>query len=131
MSPQITSFPGLPFPLPTFKLVGDNIDKTVRPTIETSEHHTQCLHYFHGYAVKDRFDTSKLDDSPSAPDVAHIKVEKVLPTSEDESTLKKKCPSLQPVSSENTFLSSESILNQFSNIYHINILVKCHVNQKW
>ena len=111
MSPKITSLPGLPFPLPTFKLFGDNVDKTVRPRIETSEHHTQCLHYFQGYAFKDRFDTSKLDDSSCVPDFAHIKVEKVLPTLEDQSTLKKNMSILAALVIQNIFLSSESILN--------------------
>ena len=46
----------------TFKIVGDNIDKTIRPRQETSQHHTQSLHYFHSFAVKDRCDVSGLED---------------------------------------------------------------------
>ena len=36
--------------LPTFKIVADNVDKSVRPCEETSESHLQSLHYFHSYA---------------------------------------------------------------------------------
>lgn len=46
--------------LPTFKIVGDNIDKTVRPRQETSDSHTKSLHYFHSYAVKDRVGVTML-----------------------------------------------------------------------
>lgn len=68
--------------------MGDNLDKTVKPTVETSEHHTQSLHYFHGYAVKDRVDVSKLEDDPYLPDLSQINVETVLPKLDDESSLK-------------------------------------------
>jgi hypothetical protein len=52
---------------PTFKIVIDNVDKSVKPRHETSEHHNQSLHYVHGYAVKDRINVSGLDDSPVFP----------------------------------------------------------------
>ena len=77
-----------PISLSTFKLVRDNLDKTIRPRIETSEHHTQSLHYFYGYAVKDRIDMSEFDDAPCLPNVSDIDVEKVLPTSDYESAIK-------------------------------------------
>ena len=41
-----------------FKIVGDNVDKNVRPTFQRSNHHTQSLHHFHSYAVKDRVNLS-------------------------------------------------------------------------
>ncbi len=44
--------------LPTFKIVGDNIDKTIRPREMRSDHQTRSLHYFHSYAVRDRIDIS-------------------------------------------------------------------------
>ena len=37
-----------------FKIVGDNIDKTVRPRHMRSDRQAESLHYFHSYAVKDR-----------------------------------------------------------------------------
>ena len=51
-----------------FKIVGDNIDKTVKPRHETMQHHSQNLHYFHSYTVQDRIDFSQLSDTPSQLD---------------------------------------------------------------
>ena len=48
-----------------FKIVGDNIDKTVKPRHETLHQRSQSLHYFHAYAVRDRIDFSFLSAEPS------------------------------------------------------------------
>ena len=45
-----------------FKVVGDNIDKTIRPSFERIDHHSISLHYYHSYAVLNRVDLSGLDD---------------------------------------------------------------------
>ena len=37
-----------------FKIVGDNIDKNIRPSMQRLTHQTRSLHNFHSYAVKDR-----------------------------------------------------------------------------
>ena len=50
-----------------FKVVGDNIDKNIRPSFHRLQHQTQSLHYFHCYAVKDRVDLSDLPDASSSP----------------------------------------------------------------
>lgn len=47
-----------------YKFVGDNIDKNVKPSLQRHELRGQSLHYFHGYAVRDRVDLSKLSDKP-------------------------------------------------------------------
>ena len=47
---------------PTYKLVGDNIDKNVKPREMRSDHQTRSLHYFHTYAVRDRVDMSSYSD---------------------------------------------------------------------
>lgn len=73
---------------PFFKLVGDNIDKTVRPREETSDYHNKSLHYFHTYAVRDRIYVSGLDDSPHLPDIEGIDTLTVLPTDDDRNVLK-------------------------------------------
>jgi L1 cell adhesion molecule like protein len=73
---------------PTFKIVGDNVDKTIKPRQETSQHHNQSLHYFHSYAVKDRIDVSSLEDNPGLPDFESIDTFSVLPTEEDKKILK-------------------------------------------
>lgn len=51
-----------------YKLVGDNIDKTVKPRYMRSDRQAQSLHYFHFFAVKDRVPSIGLSDiPPSAP----------------------------------------------------------------
>ena len=69
-----------------FKFVGDNIDKNVKPRFQRYENKGQSLHYFHGYAVRDRVDVSKLSDerpSPTTPDPSVF-----LPSPSDLFTLK-------------------------------------------
>ena len=68
--------------------MGDNLDKTIHPRIETSEHHAEGLHYFHGYAVKDRVDFTGLEDSVSSPQISQLNVDEVLPSADDELILK-------------------------------------------
>jgi hypothetical protein len=41
-----------------FKVVGDNIDKNVRPRHMRLDKGTQSLHYFNAYAIMDRVDCS-------------------------------------------------------------------------
>lgn len=41
----------MPSQRPTYKLVGDNIDKSVKPREMRIDHQTHSLHYFHTYAV--------------------------------------------------------------------------------
>ena len=55
--------------LPTFKIVGDNIDKEVRPKNMRSDYQARSLHYFHSYAVKDRVNLDNFEDQhqTSAP----------------------------------------------------------------
>ena len=73
----------------SFKLVGDNLDKTVRPRHETVDTHSSSLHYFHAFAVKDRCDTSKLADAASQPhiDLDSFSLDIILPREEDYSAL--------------------------------------------
>jgi L1 cell adhesion molecule like protein len=70
--------------LPTYKVVGDNINKQVKPRDMRSDHQTQSLHYFHAYAVRDRINLDEVDDSPSATDESSVNLELLLPTKEDE-----------------------------------------------
>ena len=41
-----------------FKLVGDNLDKTVKPRYMRMNRQNRSLNYFHAFAVKDRIDLS-------------------------------------------------------------------------
>lgn len=72
----------------TYKLVGDNIDKTVRPRHMRSDNQVRSLHYFHLYGVRDRIDLSDFEDKPSCLSAEDIDVTTVLPTTKDEATLK-------------------------------------------
>ena len=42
-----------------FMFVGDNIDKNVNPRFQRCENRGQSLHYFHGYALRDRVDLNE------------------------------------------------------------------------
>ena len=69
-----------------YKIVGDNIDKNVKPSLQRAEIKAQSLHYFHSYAVKDRVPVGGLsDNSPVAvvPDVT-----KFLPSLEEIELIK-------------------------------------------
>ena len=67
-----------------FKIVGDNIDKTVRPRHVRLDRQTQSLHYFNSYAVKDRVNRSDtVPDPPSSPNLLSL-----LPDKEDVSEMK-------------------------------------------
>lgn len=70
-----------------FKLVGDNVDKTVKPRHETMDSHAKSLHYFHCFAVRDRLDMSSFEDDPGLPEIGDINVNEVLPTEDDHATL--------------------------------------------
>ena len=50
-----------------FKIVGDNEDKNVRPIFQRCNHHTQSLHHFHSYAVKDRVNLSGSSEEGKSP----------------------------------------------------------------
>ena len=45
----------------SFKIVGDNIDKSINPRYMRSDRKSQSLHYFHSYAVKDRISLAGFD----------------------------------------------------------------------
>lgn len=75
--------------LKTFKIVGDNIDKNIRPREMRVDNQTQSLHFFHSYAVRDRVDLSTFSSDVNVPDVSNIKLESLLPSPNDEHILKK------------------------------------------
>ena len=70
----------------TYKLVGDNIDKDVKPRQMRCDYQTRSLHYFHTFAVKDRVDISSLSDKP--PQIpADVDLTKLLPDKADDTCL--------------------------------------------
>lgn len=66
-----------------FKIVGDNIDKSVNPRHQTMDRQKQSLHYFHSFAVLDRVDLSGLSDECPKVDIKSFPVESLLPSDED------------------------------------------------
>ena len=86
---DLDSFLGPEHPAPagsltTFKIVGDNIDKDVKPRNMRSDYQTRSLHYFHAYAVRDRLNLDNCDDCASAPNPSTIDLGLLLPSKEDE-----------------------------------------------
>ena len=57
---------------PSFKLVGDNIDKEVQPRDMRDEHQMRSLHYFHSYAVCDRINVADVSDIATTPDISQV-----------------------------------------------------------
>ena len=76
-------------PVFTFKLCGDNIDKTVKRRYMRSDKSNVSLHYFHACAILDRVDDSGLEDTvlptclPSPQSIART----ILPSSNDDKML--------------------------------------------
>lgn len=71
-----------------YKIVGDNIDKVVKPRYMRVDHQSKSLHYFHSYAVRDRIDFSQLSDECCLVDPDDIDVSSVLPTSSAQEAIK-------------------------------------------
>ena len=68
-----------------FKLVGDNIDKIVRPSYERINSFSLSFHYFHYYAILNRVDLSGLSDMKP---LGVYDMSKILPSSKDVNKLK-------------------------------------------
>ena len=68
-----------------FKIIGDNVDKNVKPSFMRINTSTLSLHYFHSYAVLDRVDLSGIPDiqPPGTCDLLAL-----LPSSGDVDMLK-------------------------------------------
>ena len=71
--------------LPTYKLVGDNLNKSIQPLEEIGTYHKNIHLYFHSYAVKDRLELGSFEDSPSLSDLQKANIE---PTADDNIALK-------------------------------------------
>ena len=69
-----------------YKLVFDNIDKTIKPRFMTQDSQTKTLHYVQAYAVKDRIDYSSVGDEQK--NVTNLY--KILPDSQDYHLLKER-----------------------------------------
>lgn len=67
-------------------LVGDNIDKNIRPSFQRIDKTTRSLHHFHVYAVLDRVDFSGLSDT--TPTTTVVDPLSLLPSNNDIARLK-------------------------------------------
>ena len=70
-----------------FKIVGDNIDKNIKPSFQRHEIKGKSLHYFHSYAVKDRVDLSSLSDT--TPEICDPDPSMLVPCADDISCILK------------------------------------------
>lgn len=69
------------------KLVGDYIDKNVKPRHMRSDNQTKSLHYFHVYAVADRVNTSQ-SNQRTIRDPKSVDLQVLLPSIDDERIMK-------------------------------------------
>ena len=70
-----------------FRLVGDNIDKTIKPRDMRLDHQSKQLHYFHVYAMKDRINFRHLENRPRLINPEELDLNLFLPSAEDAVTL--------------------------------------------
>ena len=66
-----------------FKLVGDNLDKTIKPRDMRVDNSSQSLHYFNIYSVLDRIDFRSLSCDTSVLDMAEVDTNQFLPSASD------------------------------------------------
>ena len=76
-----------------YKIVFDNLDKTVKPRYMRSDAQAQSLHYVQGFAMKDRIDYSCFSEKL---DNGEVNLYSVLPNSEDYQLLNKILPYISP-----------------------------------
>lgn len=69
------------------KLVGDNVDKTIKSRYMRVDKQGKSLHYFHCYATEDRFDLTMPEDVPAIPANPQL-FEDLLPSDSDKTKLK-------------------------------------------
>ena len=67
-----------------FKIVGDNVDKNIKPSLQRYDNKTNSLHYFHYYAVMDRLDLSQC---PEVESTNMINLQEILVSVTDVSQL--------------------------------------------
>ena len=64
-----------------YAIIGDNIDKNVRPSYQRQDRTTKSLHYFHFYALKNHINILQMSDKrPSSIDISP---KNILPSQSD------------------------------------------------
>lgn len=64
----------------TVSLIGDNLDKGIKPRDMRISNQVQSLHLFHSCATVNRVKTLHLDDETSAGDLANVPISAFLPS---------------------------------------------------
>ena len=83
-TPNASNWNSLSHPF-RFVIVGNNIDKNIRPSYQHQDRSTQSLHYFHSYVALNRIDISGLSDSHPSPTI--IPLDKILPDNSERQKL--------------------------------------------
>ncbi len=68
---------------PSYIIVGDNLDKNVKPRDMRIDHQVKSMHWFHSYAVSDRVEIGDLCGDGHIGDVTTLPISAVLPTVTD------------------------------------------------
>lgn len=87
--PDLDDFlgPATYYDLPSFKVVGDNIDKEVKTRDMRSDHQNKSFHHFHACAVRDRVNMGEFSESVAAPDPTSVQFDLLFPSKQDENNL--------------------------------------------
>ena len=104
-----------------YKLIGDNIDKNVKPRDMRADHQTMSLHYFNVYAVQDRFDLGHLSNESRILDHGDVDLSNLLPTAKDYDAL----------SNNLSVLISRVLVNNFAQLSEYAMVVTKHINHKY
>ena len=99
-----------------FKLVGDNLDKTIKP-----RDMSQSLHYFNIYAVLDRVDFRSLSCDTSIIDVAKVDTNNLLPSAAD----------MEAMITNFSVLISRLLVNHIPALCEFSASVPAHIDHKY
>ena len=118
----------------TYSIVGDNLDKTIRPRYMRIDSGNKLLHYFHHIAIADRIDVSNLSITPPAPPtMPHKKcATSLLPSTDDDKALEQNMTTLvsRIIVNHMWNLSSSPFLMLLTGTWINLIRLKCHRSGK-
>ena len=110
-----------------FKIVGDNLDKSIKPSHMRSDCQAKSLHYFNSIAVKDHVDLSHLYDIPPSGPAPSLKsmLQNLLPSTADNHILRDNFAiHISRILAENMPFFHPHLLMLLTGIFHINILMR-------
>ena len=104
-----------------FKILGDNLDTTIKPRDMRSNHQSQSLHYFNLCAVHDRIDFSPFSCESSIIDPTNLDMSVFLPTKAD----------MDALISNFSILISRILCEHFPTLYEYSASVTQHIPHKY